>query len=217
MKLSDPPIKNGRTRPLPTGPGGVDGRFRPKMPVIWRPGPWVTAALRTGAPSAALSRGGSYWAHRFFRVGNRKPKPLGGPGTGSTPVLELRSFLRRGSWVWRDAGTHSNAASPGKPGSAFVAGGRSRSAGGAPPRSLKRPFVPHWVVLRRVRVAVPGASRARGSRARSKREPDSRESIILELQNSSSVSSRTSQSVTDVQAHPAAVASSFDASFDLAS
>ena len=36
------------------------------MPVIWRPGPWVTAALRTGAPSAALSRGGSYWAHRFF-------------------------------------------------------------------------------------------------------------------------------------------------------
>ncbi len=25
----------------------------------------------------------------FFRVGNRKQKPLGGPGTGSTPFLEL--------------------------------------------------------------------------------------------------------------------------------
>ena len=46
--------------------GGVDGRFTPEMPVIWMPGPWVTAALRTGDRPAALSRGGSYWAHRFF-------------------------------------------------------------------------------------------------------------------------------------------------------
>ena len=55
----------GRTKTDPKA-GGVDKRFRPKMPVIWRPGPWVTAALRAGAPSAALSRGGSYWAHRVF-------------------------------------------------------------------------------------------------------------------------------------------------------
>ena len=47
-------------------PGGVDGRSRPKMLVIWIAGPWVTAALRTGDHPAALSRGGSYWAHRFF-------------------------------------------------------------------------------------------------------------------------------------------------------
>ena len=47
-------------------PGGVDGRFGPKMLVIWMPGPWVTAAPRTGDRPAALSRGGSYWAHRFL-------------------------------------------------------------------------------------------------------------------------------------------------------
>ncbi len=47
-------------------PGGVDGRFRPEMPVIWMPGQWVTAALRTGDCAVALSRGMSYWAHRFF-------------------------------------------------------------------------------------------------------------------------------------------------------
>ena len=47
------------------GAGGVDGRSRPKMLVIWMPGPWVTAALRTGDRPAALSRGTSYWAHRF--------------------------------------------------------------------------------------------------------------------------------------------------------
>ena len=46
--------------------GGVDGRFRPEMPVIWMPGQWVTAALRTGDRPAALSRGRFYWAHRFF-------------------------------------------------------------------------------------------------------------------------------------------------------
>ncbi len=46
--------------------GGVDGRFTPEMPVIWMPGQWVTAALRTGDRPAALSRGTSYWAHRFF-------------------------------------------------------------------------------------------------------------------------------------------------------
>ena len=47
-------------------PGGVDGRFRPKKLVILVAGPWVTAALRTGDRPAALSRGGSYWAHHFF-------------------------------------------------------------------------------------------------------------------------------------------------------
>jgi hypothetical protein len=36
------------------------------MPVIWMPGQWVTAALRTGDRPAALSRGTSHWAHRFF-------------------------------------------------------------------------------------------------------------------------------------------------------
>ncbi len=45
--------------------GGADGRFRPEMPVIWVPGQWVTAALRPGDRPAALSNGGSYWAHRF--------------------------------------------------------------------------------------------------------------------------------------------------------
>ncbi len=45
--------------------GGVDGRFTPEMPVIWMPGQWVTAALRPGDRPAALSRGTSYWAHRF--------------------------------------------------------------------------------------------------------------------------------------------------------
>ena len=103
------------------------------------------------------------------------------------------------------------------PASAAVDARRSRTAGGAPPRSPTRSFVPYWVVLRRGRVAVPDAGVWRGSRARLKRELNSRGSSILELQNASSVSSRTSQSVTDVQAHPAAVASSFDASFDLAS
>jgi hypothetical protein len=44
----------------------VDGRFTPEMPVIRMPGQWVTAALRTGDRPAALSYGGSYWAHRFF-------------------------------------------------------------------------------------------------------------------------------------------------------
>ena len=68
------------------------------------------------------------------------------------------------------------------PASAAVDARRSRSAGGAPPRSPTRSFVPHWVVLRRVRVAVPGASRARCSRARSKREPDSRDPAFSELQ-----------------------------------
>ena len=46
--------------------GGVDGRFAPEMPVIWMPGQWVTAALRTGDRPAALSCGRSYWAHRCF-------------------------------------------------------------------------------------------------------------------------------------------------------
>jgi hypothetical protein len=46
-------------------PGGVDGRFTPEMPVIWMPGPWVTAALRPGDRPAALSCGRSHWAHRF--------------------------------------------------------------------------------------------------------------------------------------------------------
>jgi len=46
--------------------GGMDGRFRPKKLVILVAGPWVTAALRTGDRPAALSNGGSYWAHRFF-------------------------------------------------------------------------------------------------------------------------------------------------------
>jgi hypothetical protein len=62
----------------------------------------------------------------------------------------------------------------GKPASAAVAARRSRTAGGAPPRSPARSFVPYWVVLRRGRVAVPGAGVWRGSRARLKREPNSR-------------------------------------------
>ncbi len=47
-------------------PGGVDGRFTPEMPVIWVPGPWVRAALRTGDRPAASSCGRSHRAHRFF-------------------------------------------------------------------------------------------------------------------------------------------------------
>jgi hypothetical protein len=46
------------------------------MLVIWRPGPWLTAALRAGGPSAALSRGGSYRAQSFFRAGQVQVVPL---------------------------------------------------------------------------------------------------------------------------------------------
>ena len=69
----------------------------------------------------------------------------------------------------------------GKPASAAVAARRSRTAGGAPPRPPTRSFVPHRVVLRRGRVAVPGASVWRGSRARSNCEPDSRGSSVFDL------------------------------------
>ena len=69
----------------------------------------------------------------------------------------------------------------GKPASAAVAARRSRTAGGAPPRSPARSFVPYWVVLRRGRVAVPGAGVGRRSRARSKREPDSRAATVAEF------------------------------------
>ena len=57
---------------------------------------------------------------------------------------------------------------------------RSRSGGGAAPRSSARSFFPYWVILRRGRVAVPDAGVWRGSRARSKREPDSKDPAILE-------------------------------------
>jgi hypothetical protein len=73
----------------------------------------------------------------------------------------------------------------GNPASAAVDARRSRSAGGVPPRSPARSFVPNRVVLRRGRVAVPGASLGRGSRARLKREPDSRGSSFIELYASS--------------------------------
>jgi hypothetical protein len=39
--------------------GGMAGRFRLEMPVIWVAGPWVTAALRTSDRPAAMSRGTS--------------------------------------------------------------------------------------------------------------------------------------------------------------
>jgi hypothetical protein len=55
---------------------------------------------------------------------------------------------------------------------------RSRSGGGAAPRSPVRSFFPYWVVLRRGRVAVPGAGVGRGGRARSKHEPISRGSSV---------------------------------------
>ena len=71
------------------------------------------------------------------------------------------------------------------PASAAVDARRSRSAGGAPSRSPTRSFVPNRVVLRRGRVAVPGAGAWSGSRARSKREPDSRGSSFIELYASS--------------------------------
>ena len=60
----------------------------------------------------------------FFRVGNRKQKPLGGPGTGSTPFLEPivpRSKRALGPAHSRGARIRRIAASPGK------AGGRVRS------------------------------------------------------------------------------------------
>jgi hypothetical protein len=74
----------------------------------------------------------------------------------------------------------------GKPASAAVDARRSRSAGGAPPRLSTRSFVPNRVVLRRGRVAVPGASRGRGSRARLKREPISKGFHFTELWSSPS-------------------------------
>ena len=43
----------------------MDGRFTPETPVFRMPGQWVTAVLRPGDRPAALSRGTSYWAHRF--------------------------------------------------------------------------------------------------------------------------------------------------------
>ena len=150
------------------------------MPVILRPGPWVTAALRTGAPSAALSRGGSYWAHRFFGSEIENQNNWAGQVQVVPLFWSLGPSFGEGLGS-RDARTHSNAASPGKPGSAFVAGGRSRTAGGTPPRSLTRPLVPNRVVLRRGRVAVPGASLGRGSRARLKRELNSRVATIAEF------------------------------------
>ena len=70
------------------------------------------------------------------------------------------------------------------PASAAVDARRSRSAGGAPPRSPTRSFVPYWVVLRRGRVAVPGASLGRGSRARLKRELNSKGFHFTELWSS---------------------------------
>ena len=69
----------------------------------------------------------------------------------------------------------------GNPASAAVDARRSRTAGGAPPRSPTRSFVPNRVVLRLGRVAVPDAGLARCSRARSKREPYSRVATIAEF------------------------------------
>ena len=69
----------------------------------------------------------------------------------------------------------------GKPASAAVAARRSRTAGGAPPRSPTRSFVPNRVVLRLGRVAVPDAGVWLGSRAGSKREPDSRAATVAEF------------------------------------
>ena len=69
----------------------------------------------------------------------------------------------------------------GNPASAAVAARRSRTAGGAPPRSPSRSFFPYWVVLRRGRVAVPGASLGRGGRARSNCEPDSWAFHVIEF------------------------------------
>jgi hypothetical protein len=106
-----------------------------------------------------------------------------------------------------------NAASPGKAGGAFVAGGRSRLGGGAAPRSPARPFGPYWVVLSRGRGAGLRTSVGRRRQAGSKREPDSRGSsvkivgfFLRELR----------KGVSNVAAHPAAAASSFGASLKLA-
>ena len=120
----------------------------------------------------------------FFRVGNRKQKPLGGPGTGSTPFLEPivpRSKRALGPAHSRGAGTRRNAASPGKAGGAFAAGTGSCSGGGAPPHSPARPFFPYWVVLRLGRGADLGVSLGRRIRAGSEREPDSRKSSVIQI------------------------------------
>ena len=80
----------------------------------------------------------------FFRVGNRKQKPLGGPGTGSTPFLEPivpRSKRALGPAHSRGAGIRRIAASPGK------AGGRVRSRYSKLFRRWRRPTLARASVL----------------------------------------------------------------------
>jgi hypothetical protein len=52
----------------------------------------------------------------FFRVGNRKQKPLGGPGTGSTPFLEPIVPPRRGLGDQHIRGVQRSAEMPLRPG-----------------------------------------------------------------------------------------------------
>ena len=158
-------------------------------PCDFRPGPGCyggsgyRASSRTDVPLGRCPRHtppGPCWRCSVFFLSTSTLWAKAG-----VPVLRLRSSVSRGCGVGRKGVGSQDAEMlfAGNPASAAVDARRSRSAGGAPPRSFTRPFVPNRVVLRRGRVAVPGASLGRGSRARLKRELNSRVATIAEMVN----------------------------------
>jgi len=173
---------------------GVAWTTHGQNPCDFRPGPGCyggsgyQASSRTDVPLGRCPRHtpfGPCWRFSVFSLSTSTLWAKAG-----VPVLRLRSSVSRGCGVGRK-GVGSRDAEmlfAGNPASAAVDARRSRSGGGAPSRSPTRSFVPNWVVLRRGRVAVPDAGVWLGSRARSKREPNSRRSGGIHLQEPASLS-----------------------------